>query len=407
MSKRTKMKLNNLRLYLVKYVFNGRYIVRNTLAVTVLVTVIAAVYGVVSVIGMQDGSEKEKTGGVVAVAAENDLENGDTQTMVLNMAETPMMNTGSINILMAGLDTDTKTDVRPNETQMVTGKNGGIFVVIEEDGVYVRATPSADAELVGSLYEGDTGDVLGREGEWFHISMLDIEGYVKQDYILTGDEADAYIEAHAAKEEQEEEKDKEEQDSKNKDSEDKENETQGDESPSDRTTEQQAAETPSTEQNQVVSEPVTTEEPTTEDNTEEPEEPSGSTTVGVTYRSAVSLSEADINLMASVMTLECGGESYEGQLAVANVILNRYLSGAYGSTMSDVCYAPYQFSVVSLPQFESYVQNGAQASCLQAAREALSGVNNIGGFVSFRPSKNVSNPDSLGSYTIIGNHIFF
>lgn len=146
-----------------------------------------------------------------------------------------------------------------------------------------------------------------------------------------------------------------------------------------------------------------TEAPSTTEVAEQPaQEP---TSVGVANRGAVSLSESDILLMASVMTLECGGESYEGQLAVANVILTRYLSGYYGSTISDVVYAPYQFSVVSSSAWENALAN-PQASCIQAAREAASGVNNIGSYTCFRPTWNATIED-YNSYTIIGNHVFF
>ncbi len=42
---------------------------------------------------------------------------------------------------------------------------------------------------------------------------------------------------------------------------------------------------------------------------------------------------------------EAGGESAEGQEAVANVIRNRVLSGRYGQGYEDVITAPRQFSV--------------------------------------------------------------
>lgn len=381
MSKRTKIKLRNFGLYLIKYVFNSRYIVRNILAATILCTFVAAVCGIVSVNSVSQTAEEE--GATEAVA-------------VINMQETPQMNLASVNILMAGLDTDTQTDIRPNETQVVTEPNAEIFVVTAEDGIFVRAAASTDAEIVGSLYMNDTGSVLAEEGDWLYINVYDITGYVKAEFVLTGDDARAYIEQNQADENTEDEQEAAGMNKADKD----EKEDKAETSDASQTTEQQSAgagttTTPATE--------------TTENTTEtQPAAPvtSGGSTVGITYRSPVTLSEADINLMASVMTLECGAESYEGQLAVANVILNRYLSGAYGSTMSDVCYAPNQFSVVSLPSFQSYVQNGAQASCLQAAREALSGVNNIGSYTQFRPVSNV-NPDNFSSYTIIGNHIFF
>ena len=125
-------------------------------------------------------------------------------------------------------------------------------------------------------------------------------------------------------------------------------------------------------------------------------------TVPITARGSIALSEEDINLMAAVMTLECGGESYEGQLAVANVILNRLQSGRWGSSMSGVVYAPSQFTVVNSANFNTYIS----PSCLQAARDACAGTNNIGGYTSFRPLYNIDT-STLDSYTIIGNHCFF
>ena len=54
-------------------------------------------------------------------------------------------------------------------------------------------------------------------------------------------------------------------------------------------------------------------------------------------------SENDAILMAQVINKEASA-SYDGKLAVASVIMNR--SNYYGQTISDVIYAPNQFSVV-------------------------------------------------------------
>lgn len=372
MSKRTRLKLHNFWMYMIKYVFNGRYIVRNILALTIICTMIAAISGITAVVG-SGKSDSEKT----EVAAQEE----DTGYEI-NISRMASMNPSSVSMLVASLDTDTQTDIQPNDTQVVAESKKIPFVVIAEDGIFVREAATTDSAIVGSLSLNDTGDVLSDEGEWLNINVYDITGYVKSEYVLTGDDALAYIAAN------ETDKDTEKTDSVSSD-----NKKQG-------TTTEQTATDKATTTEKATTEQSTTEQPTTE------APANNSTTVGTTTRDAISLSDADINLMASVMTLECGGESYEGQLAVANVILNRYLSGAYGSTMSDVCYAPGQFSVVGTSSFNSYVQNGAQASCLQAARDALAGNNNIGSYTQFRPVSNV-NTGNLSSYTIIGNHVFF
>ena len=172
------------------------------------------------------------------------------------------------------------------------------------------------------------------------------------------------------------------------------------------TTEEKKA-TGSVEENKQTTQ-TTTEKPSTtqQTTTEATTQANNSSTIGSSSRTPVSLSDADINLMAAVMTLECGSESYEGQLAVANVILNRLQSGAWGNTISSVVYAANQFSVVSDSRLQGLIQNGAQASCIQAARDACAGNNNIGDLMSFRPARNVDT-STLGTYKQIGNHVFF
>ena len=127
--------------------------------------------------------------------------------------------------------------------------------------------------------------------------------------------------------------------------------------------------------------------------------------VETTYRNAITLSEEDINLLATIVTLESGGESYDGQLAVANVIINRMNSGHWGSTVADVVYAPYQFSCTSSPMLDYYLANGAQESARQATLEALSGVNNIGNYMCFRAIY-VTDLEAYSVYSVIGNHVF-
>lgn len=377
MSKRTRLKLHNFWMYMIKYVFNGRYIVRNILALTIICTMVAAISGITAVVGSGKSDNEE----AVAVAQAEDT------GYEINISKMASMNPSSVSMLVASLDTDTQTDIQPNDTQVVAESQKVPFVVIAEDGIFVREAATTDSAMVGSLSLNDTGDVLSDEGEWLNINVCDITGYVKSEYVLTGDDALEYIAANVT-------------DNDNNDTaSDKTALASSDNKKQSATTEQPATDKATT------TEKATTEQPTTEQPTTEAPA-NNSTTVGTTTRDAITLSDADINLMASVMTLECGGESYEGQLAVANVILNRYLSGAYGSTMSDVCYAPGQFSVVGTSSFNYYVQNGAQASCLQAARDALAGNNNIGSYTQFRPVSNV-NTGNLSSYTIIGNHVFF
>ena len=46
----------------------------------------------------------------------------------------------------------------------------------------VRATPGGT--VVGSVKEGDVVTILGSEGNWYHISIGDLTGYVSADYVV-------------------------------------------------------------------------------------------------------------------------------------------------------------------------------------------------------------------------------
>lgn len=75
-------------------------------------------------------------------------------------------------------------DVAEGEQDLTTS------VIAQVDGyVNVRATPSEDGEVVGKLYNHSAGEWLGKEGDWYKIISGSVEGYVKGEYVVTGQAA--------------------------------------------------------------------------------------------------------------------------------------------------------------------------------------------------------------------------
>lgn len=124
------------------------------------------------------------------------------------------------------------------------------------------------------------------------------------------------------------------------------------------------------------------------------------------YSSSYNLSAEDTYLLSCLVTAEAGGEPYDGQLAVANIVLNRLNSGKYGSTISDVIYASGQFSVVRNGALDRAINNGPNTNSVQAAADALSGTNNVPGYTSFCTLA-VANYGRYDEYSIIGNQVFY
>ena len=118
--------------------------------------------------------------------------------------------------------------------------------------------------------------------------------------------------------------------------------------------------------------------------------------------SDISFEEGDRYLLANLIYCEAGGEPYDGQLAVASVVINRVRSSVYPNTVVGVIYQNKQFSPVASGRLElALATNKATSRCYQAADEAMSGVTNVGNCVYFRtPVEGLTGIN-------IGGHVFY
>ena len=93
------------------------------------------------------------------------------------------------------------------------------------------------------------------------------------------------------------------------------------------------------------------------------------------YSTGVQLDE-QANCLATAVYFEARGESLQGQLAVADVVMNRAASGQYPSTWCDVVKQPWQFSFVTprTGQFPSITDAASWAKAQGIARIAMAEV---------------------------------
>jgi N-acetylmuramoyl-L-alanine amidase len=121
-------------------------------------------------------------------------------------------------------------------------------------------------------------------------------------------------------------------------------------------------------------------------------------------RGDISRSSQDLEYLAHTIYGEARGESFEGKVAVAAVVLNRADSGQFGNSIKEVIFQMGAFTAVSDGQY--YLQ--PDDSSYEAAREALNGWDPTNGAIYFW------NPDTATDswvYTrtvikTIGNHVF-
>ncbi len=115
--------------------------------------------------------------------------------------------------------------------------------------------------------------------------------------------------------------------------------------------------------------------------------------------------DKELKLLAKLTQVEAGYESYEGQLAVANVILNRVRDSRFPNTMVDVIYSGKQFPAAHNGKLDKSVPN---VSVLRAVKDALNGKNNVEDAIYFFNPKVSKGAywSSLEVITTIGNHSF-
>ncbi|MCH3973129.1 MAG: spore cortex-lytic enzyme [Oscillospiraceae bacterium] len=115
-------------------------------------------------------------------------------------------------------------------------------------------------------------------------------------------------------------------------------------------------------------------------------------------------SSNDVKLLATIISAEARGEPYEGQVAVAAVILNRIDHPSFPNTLAGVVYQPGAFSCLT----DGGVNAAVADSAYKAARDAINGWDPSNGAIYYyNPAKSTNKwIFSRPTITVIGKHRF-
>ena len=249
-----------------------------------------------------------------------------------------------------------------------------------ESYAIIRAAASSDSEQTGVLLPGRAVTVEGQEGDWSRVSSDGVEGYIRSDLLVFGEEARVHYQNVCG--------------------------FTGTVTASSlrvRTQPSLEAETVGSLGNNrqvkvlgaegewyqvsyngssayVYSDYVSLENAVQGAMTVDEYQESQSQTVS---GSAVSADSGDLAMLAALIECEAGGESYTGKVAVGAVVLNRVRSGSFPNDIAGVIYQSGQFSPVSSGKFQSVLSRGARSDCYEAAAAALAGENPVGNCLYF------------------------
>ncbi len=278
-----------------------------------------------------------------------------------------------------------------------------------EEYVTIRTEPSKESEAVGRLYKGGAAEILERREEWTKVVSGDCEGYIANEYLAFGKDAEelakrdcnyvATVIADALKIRSEASTD-----SKTRDliGHGEKVNVLGEEG------EWLKIEYGAGD-SYIKAEYTTIEFEVGEAQTMEQIRAAEAAAEAARKKEelkrnyeAVKASGNEVQLLGALIQLEAGNQPYEGQLAVGAVVMNRVRNPRYPNTIADVIYAPGQFPYASTRVHE-VMAKGVKASCLQAAQEAINGVSNVGEFTHFKSSRSSVN----GVNIVIAGHVFY
>lgn len=110
-------------------------------------------------------------------------------------------------------------------------------------------------------------------------------------------------------------------------------------------------------------------------------------------------------LLAQLVEAEAGNQSFEGRVAVANVVLNRVASGKFPNSIEAVIYQSGQFSPIT----DGAINNVPTAESIRAVQVAVNaGGSPYGALYFYNPATAGGQAwfNALETTNVIGNHVF-
>ncbi len=81
--------------------------------------------------------------------------------------------------------------VAPEEAPVVESPYADIAIAQVNNYVNIRSLPGEEGEILGKLYNNSAATILGEENGWYQITSGTVQGYVKAQYVVSGQEAEA------------------------------------------------------------------------------------------------------------------------------------------------------------------------------------------------------------------------
>lgn len=300
-----------------------------------------------------------------------------------------------------------------------------IAISIAKDYVNIREKASTDGEVVGKLYKNAAAQIIKKDGDWYLVESGTVKGYIRSDFLKTGISDKELIANYSelrinvavdglnVREKPDTESKKVTVIYKNETY--PALEVKGEWIKVDITDDNVKGYVKSEFADLIVDFPDAVSKEEEQELQKLEAEARAKKETEIKKQESVSYSKEDLRLLACLVHAEAGTQSYEGKLAVANIVLNRVKSPKYANSIKAVIYQKGQFSVAYSGSMEkqlasySHYSNQSQLLSIKAAKAALEGSNNIGSRLYFHSYKAAVKKgyDSKSTAVKLGDHLFW
>lgn len=119
---------------------------------------------------------------------EDETETGEMTGFALDRPEN-IQDNESIGESVGG-ETEQEMHETVTQQEQSTQSESNLIIADVSNYVNIRSTPSTEGEILGKLYDNSVGRKHGEENGWYYIESGRVKGYVKAEYVLTGEEAE-------------------------------------------------------------------------------------------------------------------------------------------------------------------------------------------------------------------------
>ncbi|NMA82986.1 MAG: LysM peptidoglycan-binding domain-containing protein [Epulopiscium sp.] len=120
--------------------------------------------------------------------------------------------------------------------------------------------------------------------------------------------------------------------------------------------------------------------------------------------------DEDLYWLSRIIHAEAQGESYQGKVAVGNVVLNRVSSSQFPNSIKGVVFDKQNGYTQFSPVIDGSIYNTPNSDSVRAAKEVLAGAKPVGGalyFLNPQKSTNFWITSNRKYMTTIGKHDFY